>query len=205
MLKKKKQKKRKVATTLEYRKRYWLYELAVTQNLWYGAMAKIANIGPLTMVKWMIKHRVFTWCSGEIMERVQKIYKDDPDCIDFIVIPGNPAIKKNSNTTAKGMRLPNKNYAPYEELNVEYLKEYYSELYYDKSTPITLKFFFYKDTKRKTDISNLYEAPQDVMVKAGILEDDESEIVVSHHTDSRVIKTEKEFPRTEIYFYKATP
>lgn len=196
-------KKRKVATTLEYREAEWLHNHAVINHLWYGAMAKIANIGPLTMVKWMLKHEIFTLLPYKIMSGVKKNLQDDSECIGVIVLPGNPTIKKNSNTTARGMRLPNKNYAPYEEINVSYLKKYYKDLFFDKSNPVTLKCIFYKDTKRKTDISNLYEAPQDIMVKAGILEDDDSEIVISHHTDSRVIKGEKEFPRTEIYFYKA--
>jgi Holliday junction resolvase RusA-like endonuclease len=51
-------------------------------------------------------------------------------------------------------------------------------------------------SKRRVDLANLTEALQDVLVKANVLEDDNSEIVVS--TDGSRVKYDKARPRTEI-------
>lgn len=51
-------------------------------------------------------------------------------------------------------------------------------------------------TKRRVDLSNLIEAVDDILVKAGVLEDDNYKIVQSHD-GSRVLH-DKENPRTEI-------
>ena len=120
-----------------------------------------------------------------------------------LVFMGEPTVKKNGNPTKNGMRLPNKHYQPYADLNIpllQQLKELRKILMIQ--TPVTLEFQLYRTNHRRVDISNLYEAPQDIMVRAGILIDDNCDIVVSHHQDSRV-RYNKEFPRTEIYFHKA--
>lgn len=51
-------------------------------------------------------------------------------------------------------------------------------------------------TKRKCDLVNMLEAIDDVMVKAGLIEDDNYSIVVSH--DGSRVLYDKNAPRTEI-------
>ena len=55
---------------------------------------------------------------------------------------------------------------------------------------------FYMKTKRTVDLTNLEEAIDDVLVKYGVLKDDNSQIVVSHD-GSRVLHDPKS-PRTEV-------
>lgn len=51
-------------------------------------------------------------------------------------------------------------------------------------------------THRRVDLNNLLEAATDTLVSAGILEDDNSRIVVSH--DGSRVYYDKENPRTVI-------
>lgn len=60
--------------------------------------------------------------------------------------------------------------------------------------PVWVTFVFYAPDRRKRDLSNLYEAPQDAMQDAGIIVDD-SQIVA--HDGSRLLY-DKYNPRTEI-------
>jgi Holliday junction resolvase RusA-like endonuclease len=55
-------------------------------------------------------------------------------------------------------------------------------------------------TRRKVDLTNLLEAIDDVMVKAGLLADDNADIVQSH--DGSRVLYDKDRPRTEIYITK---
>lgn len=61
---------------------------------------------------------------------------------------------------------------------------------------VNLKGTFYMPTKRRVDLVNLLEALQDILVLAGVLVDDNSEIVVS--TDGSRVLLDRENPRTEI-------
>jgi Holliday junction resolvase RusA-like endonuclease len=51
-------------------------------------------------------------------------------------------------------------------------------------------------TQRRVDLVNLIEALQDVLVKAGVLADDNSSIVVS--TDGSRVALDRRNPRTEV-------
>ena len=62
-----------------------------------------------------------------------------------------------------------------------------------------IKYLFYMGTRRRVDSLNLQAAADDLLVYAGILEDDNSAIV-KHHDGTRVLY-DKENPRTEIYIY----
>ena len=53
-------------------------------------------------------------------------------------------------------------------------------------------------SKRKVDLNNLLEATTDMLVHYKVIEDDNSNIVVSH--DGSRVFYDKENPRTEIYF-----
>lgn len=181
-----------------YRDKQWLIDRAQKDHLSYPFIAQLTDTSRSTVVKWMVKHGVFTLPPKEIETAFDK-KSSYSGCTGGILLMGNPTVKKNSNTTAKGMRLPNKLYAPYEEYNVALLSGL-KEQGLTMTTPTVIKFLFYRQNHVRCDISNLYEAPQDVMVKAGILPDDNCTIVLAHHSHSRVLY-DNLYPRTEIYFY----
>lgn len=65
------------------------------------------------------------------------------------------------------------------------------------NTPINMKVLYYMPTRHRVDLVNLLEATCDILVKAGVLEDDNCRIVVSH--DGSRVLYDKENPRAEIY------
>ena len=73
------------------------------------------------------------------------------------------------------------------------------------SVPVNVKYIFYMPTRRIVDLTNLTEAADDVLVKYGVLADDNSRIVVSH--DGSRVLYDKDNPRTEITisFYEDLP
>lgn len=113
-------------------------------------------------------------------------------------IYGNPKTKKNSSQiimnqrTGRPMVIPSKAYKQYEkdcglQLKGRGLKINYS---------VNLKAVYYRKDRRKVDLSNLHEALQDILVKYGVLEDDNYTIVASH--DGSCVQIDKENPRTEV-------
>lgn len=116
----------------------------------------------------------------------------------MFTIYGNPKTKKNSSQiimnqrTGRPMVIPSKAYKQYEkdcgmQLNGKGLKINY---------PVNLKAVYYRKDRRKVDLSNLHEALQDILVKYGVLEDDNYTIVASH--DGSCVRIDKENPRTEV-------
>lgn len=69
--------------------------------------------------------------------------------------------------------------------------------------PVHVKCLFYKKDKRKGDLSNYLEAIDDIMVKYGILQDDNYQIIVSH--DGSRVRVDPKQPRTEIVITRAEP
>lgn len=65
------------------------------------------------------------------------------------------------------------------------------------STPVRVRVHFYMHTRRRVDSTNLIAAVDDLLVKAGILADDNSAILVDH--DGSRVLYDKENPRTEIW------
>ena len=64
------------------------------------------------------------------------------------------------------------------------------------NTPCEITYKFYMKTHRVVDKSGLMQAADDLLVETGILEDDNSRILVSH--DGTRVLYDKENPRTEI-------
>ena len=62
--------------------------------------------------------------------------------------------------------------------------------------PVNLKCVYFRGDKRRCDLLNLLNATADLLVEAGILEDDNYNIVIS--TDGSRVFYDKENPRTEI-------
>lgn len=116
-----------------------------------------------------------------------------------ILIPLPPHTKKNSNQifinkeTGKRFITPSALYKQYEINCGWYIKCKHINL----NMPLTVKCLYYMPTKRKIDLINLLEATDDILVKYGVLQDDNSQIIVSH--DGSRVFYDNEKPRTEIY------
>lgn len=63
--------------------------------------------------------------------------------------------------------------------------------------PVNIMVLYYMPTNRRVDLPNLLNATDDILVDAGILADDNSDIVMGHD-GSRVYKGE-EYPRAVVY------
>lgn len=109
-----------------------------------------------------------------------------------------PISKKNSQqiminrATGRPFIMPSKKYKEYEKAALCFIPKAENPIDY----PVNVKALFYMPTKRKCDLTNMLEAIDDVMVKAGLLADDNYSIIESHD-GSRVLYC-KDNPRTEI-------
>lgn len=115
-----------------------------------------------------------------------------------VTVEGDPRTKKNSQRIirTKGGRyipIPSKQYKEYEEAAGPYLEPWKD---IKISEPVNVRAHYYMKTRRKVDLTNLHEALHDILVKYGVLEDDNANIVYS--TDGSRVYYDKERPRTEI-------
>lgn len=62
--------------------------------------------------------------------------------------------------------------------------------------PVNVKCVFYRDSRRRVDLSNLISACNDILVKYGVLADDNRNVIYAQD-GSRVFYS-KDNPRTEI-------
>lgn len=69
------------------------------------------------------------------------------------------------------------------------------------ATPVNVACVYYMPTRRKVDLCNLIEATCDILVRAGVLLDDNCKIVYSH--DGSHVSYDKENPRAEVYIKEA--
>ena len=117
-----------------------------------------------------------------------------------ITMLGNPVTKKNHGQIimCKGrpIMLPSKPYVEYERKCKQYIPQIEKPIDY----PINLRCTYYMETKRKTDLTNLLQATCDILVKYGILQDDNYSIVSSF--DGTRALYDKENPRVEIEIEK---
>ena len=88
--------------------------------------------------------------------------------------------------------LPSKQYREYEEAALWCLQRKEPI-----TTPVNVQCLFYMPTARRVDLVNLLEAACDVLVAAGVLADDNCNIVRSH--DGSQVLLDRDRPRTEIY------
>lgn len=116
-------------------------------------------------------------------------------------IPLAPISKKNSqrifrpNGMNRPIIVPSEQYKQYEREAA-----YFMPCGIHINEPVNVKCLFYMPTRRKVDLTNLLEAIDDVMVKAGLLADDNFTVVESH--DGSRVLYDKERPRTEIIITK---
>lgn len=119
----------------------------------------------------------------------------------IIIIPLAPVTKKNSQQMVRaGNRwivVPSKAYKQYEREAGWFFPKGAETI----TTPVNISCTYYMPTRRKVDLVNLQEATLDVLVKYGILEDDNSRIVVS--MDGSRVFYDKANPRTVIEIQEA--
>lgn len=119
-------------------------------------------------------------------------------------IPLPPVTKKNSQqilinrATGRPFVMPSKKFKQYEQSAKPFLKKLPVPIDY----PVNVKCLFYLPTKRRTDMTNLLEAVDDLLVSAGILADDHYGIVAGH--DGSRCYVDRDLPRTEIVITKMT-
>lgn len=116
-------------------------------------------------------------------------------------LPVKPRTKKNHSQlvtlkTGRQMLLPSKTYKEFEKEVVNYIKKYPQlQLCIDK--PINLQCHFYKDKNYRSDLVGYLQAVQDALVKAGVLKDDNTNIVVT--TNGSEVFLDREEPRIEVF------
>lgn len=118
-----------------------------------------------------------------------------------LTLYGNPATKKNSARiiTMKGKDgsysklLPSEAYQRYER---DCLRQIAGTYRRGIDWPVNVKAVYYMATRRAVDLSNLIEASHDILVKAGVLRDDNRNVIAS--TDGSRVYWDKRNPRVEI-------
>lgn len=109
-----------------------------------------------------------------------------------------PISKKNSQqimtnrATGKPFIMPSKKYKEYEKSAAFFIPK---NIFICE--PVNIKCLFYMPTKRMCDLTNMLEAIDDIMVKTGLLADDNFNIVAGH--DGSRVLYDKDNPRTEVY------
>ena len=114
-----------------------------------------------------------------------------------LTIKGCPRTKKNSSQIVKiqgrSRLIPSKPYREYEKLFLAQVPERYK---LHLNLPQTVKCLYYMETHRIVDIAGLEQATYDILVRAGVLQDDNSRIIASQ--DGSRVLYDKENPRVEI-------
>ena len=113
-----------------------------------------------------------------------------------LVLLGDPRTKKNSQRIviagSRRMIKPSRAYEQYEADCLLQIKRPFSPIV----QPVNVKCVYYMATSRKVDLANLLEATDDILVKAGVLADDNSRIIISH--DGSRVRYDKDNPRVEV-------
>ncbi|MBX4259765.1 hypothetical protein KTC96_24885 (plasmid) [Clostridium estertheticum] len=117
-----------------------------------------------------------------------------------LVIEGRPITKKNSQRILKNFKTgrrfiaPSENFVNYQESSLYKLNgQYFGEAV---EIPVNVKCLYYMPTRGRVDLSNLIESTHDILVKAEILKDDNSKVIVS--VDGSRVLYDKKNPRVEI-------
>lgn len=127
-----------------------------------------------------------------------------------IIIPGDPVTKKNSqkivlSPTGRPFIRPSDAYLKYRRNALYDIQEqnlkWTDGLRPPIDSPVNIKVIYYKKYRYRVDLVNLLEATCDILVDAGILADDNVNIVYSH--DGSRVYYDKENPRAEITIEKA--
>ena len=116
-------------------------------------------------------------------------------------IPLTPITKKNHQQLVwpkgrnKPIVMPSPQYKQYEKDALWFIPKLNVPL----SGPVCVTCKFFMPTRRKCDLTNLLQAIDDILVKAGLLADDNYTVIQSH--DGSRVFYDKERPRTEVIIY----
>lgn len=113
-----------------------------------------------------------------------------------LTILGRPITKKNSSriiTRPYPRLLPSKAFIEYEK---QALRQIPSQFRLSLDKKYNVKCVYYMPTRHRVDLVNLLEATCDILVKARVFKDDNSQIIVSH--DGSKVLFDKNQPRVEI-------
>lgn len=118
-------------------------------------------------------------------------------------IPLPPVTKKNHGRIVMCGRypklLPSEAYERYVKAAMPFLKATFRDIG-SIDFPVNLKCVFYLNRRFKSDLAGYLQAVQDVLVEAGILADDNRNIVAS--VDGSKVLYDKKNPRTEVTITK---
>ena len=123
--------------------------------------------------------------------------------VEFTIL-GNPASKKNSQQIVypKGRKpiiVQSKTYKDYEKACKQFMPKMDKPIDY----PVNIRYLFYRKDKRRCDESNLIAAADDILVKYGVVLDDNYTIVVGH--DGTRVFVDPNAPRTEVRITEVLP
>lgn len=114
-----------------------------------------------------------------------------------LILRGQPITKKNSQQIIKAgnrrMVIPSPQYRGYER---ECLLQIPNKFKQRIDMAVNVQCVYYMPTRRRVDLVNLLESTDDILVAAGVLEDDNCRIVAAH--DGSRVDYDKYNPRVEI-------
>ena len=120
------------------------------------------------------------------------------------VIMGNPATKKNSmqifkdKKTGKPFITQSERYKKYAD---QFKWQVPPQVKLNISCEVNVKCLYYRKTRHKVDLTNLMACTHDLLKEAGVLEDDNCNIIVS--VDGSRVYYDKDCPRVEIEIEEA--
>lgn len=118
------------------------------------------------------------------------------EVIAKFTVPLPPITKKNSqrivSIKGKPCIIPSMQYKEYEGAALWFVPKRGTPIDF----PVNIKCIFFMPNNRSCDLTNHLESIDDVMVKAGLLKDDNYKILASH--DGSRVAVDKSNPRTEV-------
>lgn len=114
-----------------------------------------------------------------------------------ITLYGDPRTKKNSLRKFGKVVLPSEQFLRYQEDCICQIHSPKKPIDY----AVNVKCLYYMQTRRTVDLTNLLSATDDILVKAGVLLDDNCRIIASH--DGSRVLYDKDNPRAEIIITEA--
>jgi len=117
-----------------------------------------------------------------------------------LLIPLNPVTKKNNAIPVRRgkrtMIIPSQRYREYEHDALLMIPQ---EAKKKIDYPVNIKAYYFRNSRRRVDITNLESALMDLLVKAEVLADDSAIPPVVVSTDGSRVFYDKNNPRTEVY------
>lgn len=115
----------------------------------------------------------------------------------YLKLRGAPRTKKNSSRIVRAgeraMLIPSSQYVIYEK---DCMRQIPNCARMDIDYPVNVCCTYYMPTRRKVDLSNLEAATHDILVKAGVLADDNRDIIAG--TDGSRVFYDAKDPRVDI-------